>query len=103
VSSSDKVAESPTASRSETPAGDAAGRRERDSLPAKEGPSLPSNELDKGTKLDRPGVPLGSGGGGGGNMAVDTSAAEKLKGSEGKEKFGELRIPRGQDIPRPKR
>lgn len=86
------------------PGGDPAGRRDRDSLPGKDGPPLPSNELDKGTKLDRPGVPLGSGGGGGGNIPVDTSTAEKLNSLLGdKHKFGEIRIPKGQDIPRSRR
>src|SRR6185436_11719160 len=105
VSSSDKVPESPTASKSEMPATDQAGRRERDSLPTNDGPAVPSNQLDKGTQLDRPGVPLGSGGGGGGNMGVDTSTADKLSenSKKEKEKFGEIRIPESRDVPRPKR
>jgi hypothetical protein len=98
VTSSDKVAESPTSGKSETPAGDPAGRRERDSLPGKDGPALPSNELDRGTNLDRPGVPLGSGGDGGGNMSVDTSIYDKLhsKYEEEHGKFGELRTPKAK-------
>jgi hypothetical protein len=86
------------------PSNDPAGRQDRLSLPGKDGPP-PSNDLDRGTKLDRPGVPLGSGGGGGGNMGVDTSLSGKLNENANKEKakFGEIRIPEGRDVPRSKR
>ncbi len=109
MTNSDKVPETPPSGKSETPAADEAGRRERDSLTGKEGPSSPSNDLERGTKLDSPGPALGSGGPGGGNVGVDTSVGDKLsEGSkrreeEEKERFRHPQSEQSTGIPRPKR
>jgi len=100
--SSDKVSEAPPSTREDLQGGRGQGPIDRPGLdPSHDDPfasnqlQRASDELERGTTLDRAGVPLGGGGAPSENARVDTSATDLLNSmsDDGKHpKFGELRL-----------